>query len=214
MEDMAFYHKPVLFRETIDSLHIRPDGVYIDGTAGGGGHSEAILQKLESGKLLSIDQDPDAIAVCQKRFAPYGARSLLRQGNFADMVRIAGEAGCVPCDGVLLDIGVSSHQLDTPERGFSYHYDAPLDMRMSQSGPTAADLLRDLPEQEIARILREYGEEKAAAALPTPLFCSGPKRPLPPHCNWQTWCGNRYRPPYGAARDTPPGKPSRPCALP
>ena len=81
------------------------------------------------------------------------------------MVRIAGEAGCVPCDGVLLDIGVSSHQLDTPERGFSYHYDAPLDMRMSQSGPTAADLLRDLPEQEIARILREYGEEKAAGRI-------------------------------------------------
>lgn len=165
MEDMAFYHKPVLFRETIDSLHIRPDGVYIDGTAGGGGHSEAILQKLTTGRLLSIDQDPDAIAVCQKRFAPYGARSLLRQGNFADMVRIAGEAGCVPCDGVLLDIGVSSHQLDTPQRGFSYHYDAPLDMRMSQSGPTAADLLRDLPEQEIARILREYGEEKAAGRI-------------------------------------------------
>ncbi len=83
MEDMAFYHKPVLFRETIDSLHVRPDGVYIDGTAGGGGHSEAILQKLTTGRLLSIDQDPDAIAVCQKRFAPYGARSLLRQGNFA-----------------------------------------------------------------------------------------------------------------------------------
>ncbi|MCI5728492.1 MAG: 16S rRNA (cytosine(1402)-N(4))-methyltransferase RsmH [Clostridia bacterium] len=163
--ETAFYHKPVLFRETIASLSIRPDGLYIDGTAGGGGHSEAILQKLTSGRLLSIDQDPDAIAVCRRRFAPYGERSQLWQGNFGDMQSIAAQTGFLPCDGVLMDIGVSSHQLDTPQRGFSYHAQAPLDMRMSQSGPTAADLLASLPEKEIARILWEYGEEKAAGRI-------------------------------------------------
>ena len=161
---MDFQHIPVLFHETIDSLQIKPDGVYIDGTAGGGGHSQAILDRLTAGTLLSIDQDPDAIAAVTRRFEG-NPRSLVRRANFSEMARVAREAGIDRADGVLLDIGVSSYQLDTPERGFSYHTDAPLDMRMSQEGPTAADLLRTLSAKEIASILSRYGEEKSARSI-------------------------------------------------
>lgn len=158
MED---YHKPVLFEETIESLRIRPDGVYIDGTMGGGGHSEAIARLLTTGRLLSIDQDPDAIEAAGKRLSPYPC-SMIAHGNFSEMVRLAEEKGITEADGVLMDIGVSSHQLDTPERGFSYHYDAPLDMRMSQEGPSARDLVNTLPEKELAQIIFRYGEDKNA----------------------------------------------------
>ena len=161
---MDFQHIPVLFHETIDSLQIKPDGVYIDGTAGGGGHSQAILDRLTAGTLLSIDQDPDAIAAVTRRFEG-NPSSLVRRANFSEMARVAREAGIDRADGVLLDIGVSSYQLDTPERGFSYHTDAPLDMRMSQEGPTAADLLRTLSAKEIASILSRYGEEKSARSI-------------------------------------------------
>ncbi len=158
---MEFNHKPVLFRETIDSLQIRPDGLYIDGTMGGGGHSEAILQRLGSGKLLSIDQDPDAIQAAGGRLKKY-PNSLIAKGNFCRMDEIAKERGMEAVDGVLLDIGVSSYQLDTPERGFSYHYDAPLDMRMSREGVTAGELVNSLSQQELAGIIFRYGEDKSA----------------------------------------------------
>lgn len=161
---MAFQHQPVLFQETIDSLAIRPDGFYIDGTAGGGGHSEAILQHLEGGTLLSIDQDPDAIRAVTQRLRPY-LGSVIRKGCFSQMVPIAQECGIQEADGILLDIGVSSHQLDTPERGFSYHYDAPLDMRMSQEGTSARDLVNTLSWQELARIFSQYGEERFARQI-------------------------------------------------
>lgn len=162
---MEFVHKPVLFEETIASLNIRPDGVYIDGTAGGGGHSSAILERLgPNGKLLSIDQDPDAIAVLSKRLADYPG-SVIRQGNFSNMALLAGECGIHKVDGVLLDIGVSSYQLDAPERGFSYHHDAPLDMRMSQQGTSAKDLVNSLSWQELAGIISRYGEDKNAARI-------------------------------------------------
>ena len=174
---MAFQHIPVLFHETIDSLRIRPDGVYIDGTAGGGGHSQAILDRLQTGLLLSIDQDPDAIAVVTKRFEGNPC-SLVRQANFADMARVAAEAGISRADGVLLDIGVSSYQLDTPERGFSYHSDAPLDMRMSQSGPTAADLVAGMTREELARVLREYGEEPYAWQIAGKVVAYRQEQPL------------------------------------
>lgn len=174
---MAFQHIPVLFHETIDSLRIRPDGVYIDGTAGGGGHSQAILDRLQTGLLLSIDQDPDAIAVVTKRFEGNPC-SLVRQANFADMARVAAEAGISRADGVLLDIGVSSYQLDTPERGFSYHSDAALDMRMSQSGPTAADLVNTLPASELASILKRFGEEKSARAIAQGILRARQERPI------------------------------------
>lgn len=162
---MEFQHIPVLFRETIDSLAVVPNGRYIDGTAGGGGHSQAILDKLTgSGKLLSIDRDPDAIAACKERFAG-NPHSILHHGNYADMLEIARGAEMLPVNGVLLDIGVSSHQLDDAERGFSYHHDAPLDMRMSQEGPSAKDLVNTLSWQELAQILSKYGEERFSARI-------------------------------------------------
>ncbi len=164
MGEIQFVHKPVLFTETIDSLAIRPEGTYIDGTAGGGGHSEAILQHLNGGRLLSIDQDPDAIAACTARLSSYPGW-MIRRGNFSNMDKLAASCGITQVDGVLLDIGVSSYQLDTPERGFSYHTDAPLDMRMSQEGPTAADLVNTLSWQQLADIIRRYGEDKSAARI-------------------------------------------------
>ena len=161
---MEFHHKPVLFEETIDSLAIRPEGLYIDGTMGGGGHSEAILQRLTTGRLLSIDQDPDAMKAAGERLGKYH-QSLRVQGNFAQMGEIARENGMDAVDGVLLDIGVSSYQLDTPERGFSYHHDAPLDMRMSQQGPSARDLVNNLGEQELSTIIFQYGEDRNARRI-------------------------------------------------
>lgn len=161
---MEFDHKPVLFRETIEALQIRPDGRYIDGTMGGGGHSEAIVQRLDGGRLLSIDQDPDAIAAGGERLGKY-PQSTVVKGNFAQMAELARQQGIPQADGILLDIGVSSHQLDAPERGFSYHHDAPLDMRMSQSGPSARDLVNTLPQQELARIIARYGEDRCAGRI-------------------------------------------------
>lgn len=162
---MSFEHVPVLFQETIESLNIKPNGIYIDGTAGGGGHSEAIAKRLGSeGTLLAIDQDPDAILAVKKRLGDY-PNVLVLQGNFSQMVTLAEECGFQGVDGILMDIGVSSHQLDTAERGFSYHQDAPLDMRMSQKGTSAADLVNTLSWQELARLLSQYGEEKSAVRI-------------------------------------------------
>lgn len=161
---MEFHHKPVLFEETIESLAIVPDGIYLDGTLGGGGHSEAIVKRLTTGTLLSIDQDPDAVAAAGERLKPY-KRSVIARGNFSNMKEIAAEHGIFAVNGVLLDIGVSSHQLDEPERGFSYHHDAPLDMRMSQEGQTAADLVNGLSQQELTRIIFQYGEDKSAGRI-------------------------------------------------
>lgn len=161
---MEFNHKPVLFQETIDSLAIRPGGVYIDGTMGGGGHSEAILQRLGEGRLLSIDQDPDAIRAAGERLKRYPG-SVIARGNFCRMDELAREQGIEAADGILLDIGVSSYQLDTPERGFSYHHDAPLDMRMSQEGVSAGDLINNLSQKELADIIYRYGEDKNAGRI-------------------------------------------------
>ena len=177
METVSFSHQPVLFTETIDSLDIRPDGFYIDGTAGGGGHSEAILKRLTTGHLLSIDQDPDAIAACTARLSSYPG-SLIRRGNFSQMKELASDCGFTQADGILMDIGVSSHQLDTPERGFSYHTDAPLDMRMSQEGPTAAELVNTLSWQQIAEIISRYGEDKSAARIAKAIVAARETAPI------------------------------------
>ena len=177
METVSFSHQPVLFTETIDSLDIRPDGFYIDGTAGGGGHSEAILKRLTTGHLLSIDPDPDAIAACTARLSSYPG-SLIRRGNFSQMKELASDCGFTQADGILMDIGVSSHQLDTPERGFSYHTDAPLDMRMSQEGPTAADLVNTLSWQQIAEIISRYGEDKSAARIAKAIVAARETAPI------------------------------------
>lgn len=161
---MEFQHKPVLFDETIDSLNIRPDGIYIDGTAGGGGHSQAIADRLTTGRLLAIDQDPDAIRTVTERFLG-NPNVIIHRANFSEMAEVAQTLRLAPVDGVLLDIGVSSYQLDTPERGFSYHYDAPLDMRMSQEGSSAKDLVNSLSWQELAQIISRYGEDKSARSI-------------------------------------------------
>lgn len=158
---MDFSHKPVLLDETIESLAMKPDGVYLDGTAGGGGHSAAILARLTTGRLICVDQDPDAIETLTRRFSD-DKRVTIVQSNFSEIDSVVSELEIPSLDGVLMDIGVSSHQLDTAERGFSYHSDAPLDMRMSQSGTTAADLVNTLPFHRLVYILSAYGEEKFA----------------------------------------------------
>ena len=161
---MEFAHIPVMLREAIDGLDLKPDGVYVDGTAGGGGHSAQILKRLTTGVLYSIDQDPEAIATVTERFRDCG-NSVIVQGNFSRMDSLLSERGVVSVDGVLLDIGVSSHQLDDGARGFSYHEEAPLDMRMSMSGPTAADFVNTASVSELSRVISLYGEEKYAYSI-------------------------------------------------
>lgn len=162
---MEFSHKPVLFAETVEALQIKPNGVYVDGTAGGGGHSAAIAARLsEGGRLICIDQDPDAIAVLQERIGGLPQVTIVQE-NFARIDSVLSSLELPGADGILIDLGVSSHQLDTPERGFSFHTDAPLDMRMSQQGPTAAELVNTLDERSLTRILSEYGEERYARSI-------------------------------------------------
>ncbi len=162
---MDFLHKPVLFRETIEALAIAPGGGYIDGTLGGGGHSEAILRALDGeGRLLGIDQDPDAIRAATERLGGFENFTAVR-GNFRDIARLARENGMEGARGVLLDVGVSSYQLDAPERGFSYHHDAPLDMRMSRDGTSAYDLVNGLSMEELRDIIWRFGEDKSAGRI-------------------------------------------------
>ncbi len=170
------YHRPVLLNETLDALRVLPDGVYLDGTAGGGGHSFEIASRLTTGRLIALDQDPDAIAQAGKRLAGLPA-TLVRQ-NFRQMDKALDGQGIDRVDGILLDIGVSSHQLDEPERGFSYHHDAPLDMRMSQEGTTAADLLATLTEQELADIFFRFGEEKFSRKIAAAIVRRRETQPL------------------------------------
>lgn len=155
---MEFQHRSVLLYETIDSLNIQENGIYVDGTAGGAGHSKEIAKRLTSGHLYALDQDPDAVRVATERLQ--GLPATVIQANFCEMDKVLAERGITAVDGILMDLGVSSYQLDNGERGFSYHQDAPLDMRMSQSGPTAADLVATLSENELAEIFFRYGEEK------------------------------------------------------
>lgn len=171
------YHVPVLLEETIESLAIKPDGVYVDGTAGGGGHSSEILIRLESGTLVSIDRDPDAINEVTRRL---GADKRIRivRSCYSDMDRVLDDLGIDRVDGILLDIGVSSHQLDCAERGFSYHADAPLDMRMAGEGRTAADLVAELPWQRLAEIFSRYGEEKFSAQIARSICREREKTPI------------------------------------
>lgn len=155
---MEFSHIPVLFNETIDSLNIKPDGIYVDCTAGGGGHSKAIAQKLTTGKLIAIDRDPDAIKILNERLGAMPQVTIVHNtfNNIKEILQ--GEK----VDGILADLGVSSFQLDEASRGFSFHKDAVLDMRMSKEGTSAKDLVNTLSVGELTRILRDYGEEKYA----------------------------------------------------
>lgn len=160
---MEFNHTPVLLDETLAALKIRPEGIYVDGTVGGAGHAREIARQLTTGRLIGLDQDPDAVAIATERLA--GLPAQVVQSNFKDLAAVLDRLQIASVDGVLLDLGVSSFQLDTAARGFSYHKDAPLDMRMSKTGPSAADLVATLDCDALAELFRRYGEEKFAGRI-------------------------------------------------
>ncbi len=170
------YHLPVLLEPVLQALSVRPDGIYVDGTAGGGGHSFAIASKLTGGHLYALDQDPDAIAVASARLADLPATVI--RTNFAQMDTVLAERGVTKVDGILMDIGVSSHQLDDGARGFSFHEDAPLDMRMSQEGTTAADLCNTMSEEQLADVFFRYGEEKFSRRIAAAIVRERERTPI------------------------------------
>ena len=171
------YHVPVLLEPTLAALNVRPDGVYLDGTAGGGGHSMAIAARLTAGgRLIALDRDPDAVTEATARLK--GLPATVVRANFDGMRAVLDSLGIEKVDGVLLDIGVSSHQLDEVARGFSYHGDAPLDMRMSRDGETAADLVNTLSAAELARIFFRFGEEKFARRIADAIVAARERRPI------------------------------------
>ena len=162
---MIFKHKSVLLEETIDSLNIKPDGIYVDGTLGGGGHASEVCRRLgEHGRLIGIDQDQDAITAAGERLAEFGDKVTIVRSNYEQIKSVLQELGIEKVDGIYLDLGVSSYQLDTADRGFTYNEDdAPLDMRMDQRNPmTAADIVNEYDEMDLYRIIRDYGEDKFA----------------------------------------------------
>lgn len=158
---MDFQHISVLFNETIESLDIKPDGLYVDCTCGGAGHSSEILKNIKNGTLVAIDRDPDAIEVINQRIGSNDCVEIVND-NFFNIKNILGDR---KADGILADLGVSSFQLDTAERGFSFHHDAPLDMRMSKSGKSAYDVVNTYSEQELSNIIFKYGEEKFSRSI-------------------------------------------------
>lgn len=163
---MEFHHISVLLNECIDNLNIRPDGIYVDGTMGGGGHSLEIAKRLTTGRLICIDQDPNAHEAAGKRLAEYKDRITFVRDNFGNIKSILDSLGIEKIDGMLLDIGVSSHQLDEAERGFSYQQDAPLDMRMNPDRPFSAyDVVNGYDEDELDRVIFTYGEERWARRI-------------------------------------------------
>ncbi|MDP4109018.1 MAG: 16S rRNA (cytosine(1402)-N(4))-methyltransferase RsmH [Bacillota bacterium] len=158
---MEFIHEPVLLNECIEALGIKPDGIYVDATTGGAGHSAEIAKRLKNGRLICIDRDSDALNAAKVRLSPFADRVIFIKSNFGNLSRALNEAGITAINGILFDLGVSSYQLDAPERGFSYMNDGPLDMRMDKSQTlTAYDIVNTWPEEELARILFEYGEER------------------------------------------------------
>ena len=155
-----FRHVSVLLDECIERLNIRPDGIYVDATAGGAGHSVEIAKRLTTGRLVAIDRDPEAVEVCKDRLKDYNVTVV--RNNYSQIDAVLDDLGIKGCDGILMDLGVSSYQLDTAERGFSYHLDAPLDMRMSKEGISAKDIVNGYSYEQLSRIIFEYGEEKFA----------------------------------------------------
>ena len=164
---MEFIHKSVLFDECMEGLNIKPDGIYVDGTLGGGGHSSGICEKLgPDGILIGIDRDQDALNAASKRLEKYDCQKYFVQSNYSDIAQVLDDLGIDKIDGALLDLGVSSFQLDNPERGFSYMNDAPLDMRMSQDDDfTAWDVVNGYDQKELTRIISKYGEERWASRI-------------------------------------------------
>lgn len=166
-ESIAFSHRSVLPDECMEGLRIRPDGIYVDGTAGGAGHSSMIAARLgEQGRLIALDQDETAVAVATERLSVFGERAQVVRSNFCELSAVCERLGISQIDGLLLDLGVSSYQLDTAERGFSYQADAPLDMRMDVRNPlTAKKIVNEYSEDAIRRILFEYGEERFSSRI-------------------------------------------------
>lgn len=177
---MAFEHTSVLLWETIEGLKIKPQGIYVDGTLGGGGHSREIAARLgEGGRLIGIDQDEAAIRAAGERLSPFGEKVSILRGNFRDTRELLAACGVSQIDGMVLDLGVSSYQLDTQERGFSYRFDAPLDMRMDQhQSLTARDIVNTWEERELFRVIRDYGEDKFAKNIARHIVAARQKKPI------------------------------------
>lgn len=174
-----FSHRSVLLNEAIEALAIRPNGIYVDGTAGGGGHSFEIASRLEKGFLIAIDQDENAIAAASERLAPFGARVKVVRNNFSNLDDVLDACGTERIDGLLLDLGVSSHQLDEAERGFAYQNDAPLDMRMDRrQSKNAYEVVNTYSEQDLKYILHTYGEERYAARIAARIISAREKKPI------------------------------------
>ncbi len=201
---MEFNHISVLLNETIDSLNIKPDGIYVDGTAGGAGHSKQIALKLNGGKLICLDQDPDAVKIATERLQ--GLPATVIQSNFGNMDTVLSGLGIEKVDGILLDLGVSSYQLDTADRGFSYHKDAPLDMRMSRSGISAEDIINDFSETELSDIFFRFGEEKFARKIASRIVSERKINRITTTTQLAEIIANAY--PSAARRD---GHPARKC---
>ncbi len=180
MESINFSHYSVMLRECIDALNIKPDGIYVDGTTGGGGHSYEIASRLsECGRLICIDQDSDALLAAGKRLAPFSDRVTFVKSNFSDVAKVLDDLGIEKIDGLLLDLGVSSYQLDTPERGFSYNSDAPLDMRMDKDAALSAyEVVNTYSESELRRILFDFGEESFAPKIASAIVSYREEKPV------------------------------------
>ena len=160
---MEFNHYSVMLAETIEQLHIKPDGIYVDGTLGGGGHAFEVCRQLTTGHFYGIDQDDAAIAAASERLIPFGDKVTILRNNYCNAAAALREQGIYGVDGIVLDLGVSSYQLDTEERGFSYRFDAPLDMRMDRrQSLTARDIVNQYSEKELFRIIKDYGEDQFA----------------------------------------------------
>ena len=177
---MEFVHKSVLLKETIDGLKIKPDGIYVDGTLGGGGHAYEVCRRLgEKGSIIGIDQDEAAIEAASVRLKDFGEKVTIIRSNYCDMKSKLHELGIDKVDGIVLDLGVSSYQLDTAERGFSYREDAPLDMRMDRRQKmTARDIVNDYEERELYRVIRDYGEDKFAKNIAKHIVAARAKKPI------------------------------------
>jgi 16S rRNA (cytosine1402-N4)-methyltransferase len=179
-DNFSFKHKPVLLDETIEMLHIKPDGIYVDGTLGGGGHSYEICRRLsDKGRLIGIDQDEAAIRAGSERLKEFKDKVTIIRSNYSEMKKVLFEQGIEKVDGILLDLGVSSYQLDTPERGFSYKENAPLDMRMdTRNEKTAKDIVNSYSEYDLYRIIRDYGEDRFAKNIAKHIVRARSKKPI------------------------------------
>ena len=175
-----FEHKSVLLHETIDSLNIKADGIYVDGTLGGGGHAFEVCRRLgDGGKLIGIDQDGDAIAAATERLKEFPGRTVIVRNNYENIAEVLRDLGIEKVDGIYLDLGVSSYQLDPAERGFTYREDVPLDMRMDQRNPrTAADIVNTYSESELYRMIRDYGEDRFAKNIAKHIVKAREKKPI------------------------------------